>query len=293
MNIHLDFSAREWTIRDPLAAVNATVTDDRSAADVVITDNPRNARLLNAPTYYRPRGNWWRVMARRPLGTYRRALTTLTRFPFLDGILVPGGHLARVAARHAPNADLDLVPLSIDVGEWPTVTHTDAELRCVTLTNFDYKPKVAPLVEYAFTVSQALDTHGGTWRICGDGEYREWVYNRIAGYPNIDLPRYVDATEALAESSLMLHLSGMDISAPNAVLEGAASNLPVVVNGFEGFDSNMSVVQTEGDRELEAALERFTEPRERARQGGWARGYVADRHDPERVGWRIMEAIEP
>lgn len=289
MNVALDFSGREWTVAEPLAAAGITVVKDRQDADAVVTDTAAALPAFgrDRPWLYRPRGNYWTL---DEVGALRRRVHGLTRLAWYDSIVAPGPHVAGYARRHTRQRRVATVGLPIDADDWPTVEHTDAELRCLTLTNFDYRRKVAPLVEYAPVVASVLEETGGRWFIAGDGEHREWVREQVRQYDGVSVVDYVDAKDACRRANVMLHLSGQDIARPNAMLEGMASNLPVVVNGFEGFERVGEVLRAGDAGELAEMLLLLANPDARERTAAVGREYVRERHAPERIGerWRAV-----
>lgn len=291
MRVHIDFAAREQTATWPLREAGHTIAAEPSSADAVLTDRAHAGRIPGTRTYWRPRGNWWRVMDDKILGRIRAWWRSQTMLSNYDGIVAPGAGLYQTARKYTRQSTLAIVPLPVDPDEWPTVDHTDTELRLLTLTNFDYWPKVEPILTYASTIQAALDEYGGEWVVAGNGEHYDRVADELIPFSGIQTPGFVPAKPRCSQANIMLHLSGMDIQVPNAILEGLASNLPVVVNGFEGFDGVDPLVQCPTGRELFDTLGRLTAPRERRVVALQGQEYVRAKHTPERIGRQYGEVL--
>jgi glycosyltransferase involved in cell wall biosynthesis len=154
-----------------------------------------------------------------------------------------------------------------DPTDWPTTVHTDGELCCATLTNLDYRLKVAPIVEWAPVVDKVLADTGGQWRVCGDGEHADELAAALAPYEHVEFGGYVDAREELAGANCLLHPSRLD-ALPNAILEGLASELPVVTTDFHEFQRYGDPLYRVGsEADLRETLSGLADPATRSERG--------------------------
>jgi len=83
----------------------------------------------------------------------------------------------------------------------------------------------------------------------------------------------------------------MDIQMPNAILEGVASNLPVVTTDFEPFVTNPAVAPV-STAELPATLADLRDADRRERLAADAREYVSRKHHPHRIGHKYRSFLE-
>jgi glycosyltransferase involved in cell wall biosynthesis len=298
MNIALVFQGnRASTLTEPLDAVGQDYDVSPSNLmpyDVMIVDSP-NPQILKyqlmtpGKVVLRLRGNLWKE--RKQNGTrWTQEITDRIILPRVDGLLAPDQRLEAFWHNRIGRTSSIPLGLPIDSTEWPSKDHSKEELELVTLTNADYAEKIEPLLEYAPLVNELLEENGGTWRICGDGEYSTYLED-TGKFSHIEYCGFVDPKPMLERSNVMLHLSNFDIEHPNAVLEGAASNLPVVTNGFAGFKDSGLVTQCEDDDALRTALERLQQPAKRQCIARQQQEYLCSKHTPKRIGRQLTQFL--
>jgi glycosyltransferase involved in cell wall biosynthesis len=299
-NVSLFGSGRLDNLADPLEAAGVEIVTDPAGPDAVITDVPGTTLLKHGldPTrsgslVYRLRGNYWAEIGDEPLGDLRARVANRAIFSLADALIAPDDRLAKIMAAETGLGDrIHTVPLPKRVDVWPEPNHEGEELTLLTLTNMDYRQKIKPLHAYMSGVNHWLDEHGGHWYICGDGSETASCQRWIDGCEHISYEGFVDAREFLDRADVLLHFSGMDIQAPNAILEGMASGLPVVTNDFGLFDDLPPVTAVDGNWPLRRTLSRLQDPEVRDRKGHQGRDYVRLRHNPDRIGEQLREVIE-
>lgn len=278
--------SRRNAFTDALDAVGIEWTTDLSESDVIVCGR-RKAKLLKhrKPLYYRLRGNLWRE---REPSVFKRVIDPVSWRAF-ENILCPDYRLKNWAAEKTPFENAPVVPLSIQPDEWPAHEHTDTELRMLTLTNANYEGKVTPIVDRVESVNEWCKRNQGEWVICGKGEYAHRIGEATAGRNHVWYIGYVDAAEILTDANTLLHFSTMDIQAPNAVLEGMASEIPVVTsenNIFQELPSPM----VNGQETLMAELDRLKKPEIRKLVIRQQQSYL-QKHSPETVGKQIQQIL--
>lgn len=212
--------------------------------------------------------------------------------PRVDGCIPITPHQTDLYNEHT-GVECKEVPLPKDPSNWDSCRHTDSELRIVTLTNATYWPKIQPLFEIGELVNDFLSIAGGYWKIgsWNDG-YLQYLKTNLGRLDNIEVVHQMDAHEELSKANCMIHYSNFD-AYPNAILEGHASRLPVLVNDYEAFTwHNSPVMINKTLTELHRNLHRLRKPELREHYGQKGIEYVKEKHSPEYVGKRFKEAIE-
>jgi len=272
----------------------AVEPDDAFERDVVIADNADRAlgkevvRNLwtDSQLIYRLRGDLWRELElwdMHPVKTWAAKQVP----KHADGVLSVTQFLAdkteRLAAVPAGQAGMWIKP-----EKYPDTEHTDTQLRAVTLTNANYRRKVWPILEWAPIVNEVLSDVGGEWRVFGDGDESMALREGLHAYDHVHYGGYTDAPKDRLEwANLMLHPSDLD-GQPNAVLEGFASQLPVLTTDFIAFEEllqNGAPVFPIGEYSmLRKALELYADPATRTRTGTRGVTYCEEKHTPEHIG---------
>jgi len=278
--------SRRKAFTDALDAAGIAWTTDLSESDIIICGR-RKAKLLKhrKPLYYRLRGNLWRD---REPSLLKKVIDPVSWRAF-ENVLCPDYRLRNWVAQKTPFDEAPVVPLSIQPDEWPAHEHTDTELRMLSLTNANYEGKVTPIVERIKLVNEWCDRNSGEWWICGKGEYADRIKRATAGREYVSYCGYVNAREYLKGANALLHFSTMDIQAPNAVLEGMASEIPVVTsenNIFQELPSPM----VNGQDSLIAELDRLKMPEIRSLVVQGQQSYL-QKHSPEQVGKQIQQIL--
>jgi len=275
------------------------VNPDRLAGDVVVCDTPDRqmlatvikCRLRGTPVIFRMRGNpWWGI--EHWFNSRLKARVMDWMLHSVTGCIALAPHHAELFARRT-GIKTEMVRLPKVASEWPTVTHRDSELRCVTLTNAVYPEKVDPLVARAPDIAAVLDETGGRWRI---GSWSEGHHGKLQAladeYRCIEFGLRLDAAEELADANCLLHFSHLD-ALSNAALEGLASGVPVVTNNHVAYrHSDAPLAVTHSAEELRQQLRAYTDPAARGRAGVRGREYVARHHSPEQIGRELHAALE-
>jgi len=287
MNVALDFSGRVETVQKPLETVGHTITSIQ-AADVLITDSLRKNPLLRVqtdiPIYYRPRSDVLKLYRRYKLGYLRGRGNALVALRFVDGVIAPDP-LVAAKLRQVSAAPVRTIPLPKDVRDYPIEADATPLTQLLTLTNFDYRRKIDPLVSWCDPVNEWCEENNAIWCVAGDGEYTGRFCSQIAEYDNILYVGYVDPLDWLAESSVLLHPSELDIQYPNAILEGMASGLPVITNDYAPFTEGRTATAYSND-DLKQLLTHYHDHVDET-----GREYVAQKHSPETIGETYSQVI--
>jgi len=283
----LDTTAIEYRVdpSDPWAAdIYIIETPDREMLKTVIQRPFRNTKVL-----FRMRGDpYWGI--HHWIGNGIKRKIALWQLSQVDGCLAIARHQAEKYVEKA-RRPTHLVPLSIDTDDWPTVAHQDGDLRIVSLTNLMYPDKIDPIVDAAPAVDDVLAEVGGYWRVCGRGKYEDRLRNGLSGLDHVEYAGYVDATDELANANVMVHLSELDVFA-NAMLEGMASNLPVVTNPHPAFTPHRPALRTvDSTAELCDLLKSLRNSSTRQVLGERGREYVNTNFTHERVGEIFESAL--
>lgn len=282
-------------VMTPLAASDLTVAVDPEDAyeyDIVLADNADRSlgrEVLKKPTHdaaliYRMRGDVFRELDLWPMHPVKRWAARNVVLRNVDGVIAVTDRLADKFHDRTGLSPVGSAGLAKDPKAWPTVDHTDEELRICTLTNANYWRKVEPLTEWAPVVDEILADVGGRWRICGDGKHAQKLEIRLRGYDNVEFGGYVDAEEELSRSNLMIHASRLD-GQPNSILEGLAAGLPVITNPWPEFvDYGWPLEVVSDARQLRHRLERYTDPGARQERGQAGIETIKMDHSPETIG---------
>jgi glycosyltransferase involved in cell wall biosynthesis len=290
----IEQSDRTDNLIKPLQATEMDVSinpADPYGHDIIVCETPdrRLAKevfkkpLHDAQLVFRMRGNPFYGIDEWIDSRIKTWLAKSVVMPSVDGcITITPSHAKLFEAE--TGVPTETAQLRINPENWPETTHTDRELRILSLTNCMYKPKIDPLVNAAPVVNQILDDVGGQWIIGGKGNYSDRLARGVAEFDNISFPGYVDAHDHFDRTNLLLHLSNLD-GWPNVALEAMSSDLPVITNDHHAFiDHDRPNVVVHDEQELRTALQRFTDPDERQKVGQAGYEYVCDEHNDQTVG---------
>lgn len=264
---------------------------DAYSRDIVVVDNADRHlfrevvknRCYNSTLVYRMRGDVFHELSLWNMNPAKKWAARNCVLPNVDGVIAVTERLAEKYTAVTGVQPTASAGLWKRVAEWPTVSHSDDELRIVTLTNPNYWQKVTPLAIWAETVEAVLAETGGHWHICGDGTHADRLDSALDGYEHVSFVGYVDAKAKIANSNLMIHASNLDGS-PNAILEGLASQLPVITNDWVEFEQHggpLDVMHSQA--ELRQTLSKFANPHRRQRVGETAKKYMEVNHTPEAI----------
>jgi glycosyltransferase involved in cell wall biosynthesis len=290
----IEQSERSAKLIDPLLATEMDVVVDPNnpyERDIVIVDTPDRKmayEVLKKPIHdaqlvFRMRGDPFFGIDEWIDSRVKEWLAKHVVMPNVDGcITITPYHADLFQEKTGVTASVADLPISPE--KWPDVTHTDHELRIVSLTNCVYKPKIQPLIDAAPTVESVLQDTGGYWHICGDGNYEDYLADELEQYDHISFEGYVDAEKELGQANLMVHLSNLD-GWPNAILEGMASRLPVITNDHHAFtDKNRPNEVVCCHDELIERLHHFQNPETRQAKGDQGHEYARTEHAAEVIG---------
>lgn len=213
-------------------------------------------------------------------------------FSHLDGAISIESVLARRFTNVTGVENVALAGLAKSEKYWPTVKHTDEKLRLISVTNVNYIGKIQPMIDYAPAIDMFLERNGGYWHIYGKGKLSGYLQDNLENYDNIMYCGYNDEIkERYARANCMLHLSNFD-SLPNAILEGFASNLPVITNMFSVFSNYDGPILTTEYKMIDAVLSAMQDPSTRSKRGKKGRRYLNSHHTPEIIGRQYRQAFE-
>lgn len=286
----------------PLATTGASVVVDPQSLrrhDAIICDTPdrrmfravATKRLHGTPVIFRMRGDPFTGLDQWIDSRAKRWLSR-SMLGWVDGCLAMAGHQARTFERHTA-IEPSVVGLPKRVEEWPDASHSDHELRILSLTNATYPEKVDPLIEVMPDVSEVLASVGGCWRIGSwrdDTDHADRLRESAKPYDRIAYGGRLDAHDALGWANVMLHRSRLDAQ-PNAVLEGLASGLPVVTNDYAAFRNTPAPLLVRDGLAITAStLANLADAGQRREYGARGPAYVREHHRPERIGAELMAA---
>lgn len=289
---------------EPLEATDMDVVigpPDAYRRDIVILDNADRDMIkpvlrktfANAKIVYRMRGDLYRELELWDMHPVKKWLAINGVVRGVDAVASVNQILADKAKRLSKVPVAGVAGLSKDPDDYPTADHRDSELRCITLTNANYRRKIRPIVEWAPVVDGVFRTYGGHWRVYGRGDHADLLEDALREYPTVSFEGYTERPKAaLSAANCMLHPSNLD-GLPNSILEGMASRLPVITNGFEAFTEYGDPLRVaDSENALAAMLERATDPTWRDRYGRRGVTAVETRHSPESVGQQYVDLFQ-
>lgn len=285
----------------PLEATEMTVETNPSDAyefDIALIDNADRdliwpvlrSPISHAKVIYRMRGDLYRELELWDMPRWKKWIATRVVVANVDGAICANSILAEKVQRVSGVSSAGVAGLAKRVDDYPRVQHRETSLRIITLTNANYRRKIQPLIDYAPVVNDVLSAIGGRWHIYGQGEHADRLNHALRDFDHVEFLGYTDQPKAaLADSNLMLHLSNLD-AMPNAMLEGMASNLPVITNDFEAFEAyNGPIHRIGSEKQLLGALRKAQAPPWREHHGQRGRQFVAQYHTPEAVGQQYVD----
>lgn len=283
----------------PLRASDMEVVVDPPSLDgfdVVMLDQPRYnlahevVRNGEVPVVYRVRGNLWKEMDIWRFGRTKKLVATNLIYPQLDGAIAVDDRLADIFTDKT-GVETHSAGLVKEPSLWENARHTGTDLELITLTNFNYNQKVMPMKPYIQQVNGWLDDNGGHWYLCGEGIHADHFADYCAPLDNVSFHGYIDPHEYLPRMDAMIHVSEFD-ALPNSVLEGFASNLPVLTNDFAAFErpeapnithsSPLAMVDT---------LEKLRDGEVRQHYGRRGRDYLHTHHSREEIASQYERAF--
>lgn len=303
----LSQSNRTWQIEAALAQTPIEYEidpDDPWEFDVLVIETPdrdmlqhvTTGKFKDTTTVFRMRGDpYWGIhhWHDHPFPPVRKAKTylALKQLEWVDCCFPIAKHQAETYRTKTGNPTR-IVQLSREVDNWPTITHTDHELRILSLTNCDYPTKIKPLIEYAPAINTVLGDIGGQMVIGGDGRYADRLQNAVEGLEHVSYPGYVDARARLKSANLMLHLSEFDAFA-GAILEGFASHIPVVTTDHPAFTNPEYPTDTiDSETELRQTLRAYATPEKRTASADAGMQCVKTRYSHDQLGKDWADALQ-
>lgn len=308
MKVLLIGSNRLDKLIGPLSSIGITCVHKNDYAsrssdlNAVVTDIPGTSLLkgsylssrYDCGLIYRMRGDYWQEIRTNSHFTgVRTVLANNVLFRLCDAICTPDAFLQK-KVRTETNFAGDITSISIpkDVSDFPPVKHTNTSRNILTLTNFDYKEKIEPLYEFLDAAEAALMDYDATWYIAGNGEFATEFRRRVVDYDHVEYAGFVEPIKYLRSSAVLVHISGFDIAIPNAILEGMAAALPVIVNDHEPFLENKRAKVVNTPAEFRNEIEKLlNDPHLRSRIGEENRDYVRRNHSPEKIGEEFRNVI--
>lgn len=295
-------------IREPLEsvgieciAVGNLFRKINPSVDVIITDTPGVgilkgwiAKKINSvPLIYRMRGNYWQeVESEGKLSKLREFIASKFIFKLCDGVIPLSYYLKKEFQRRVDFENVAVVRLAKDVGLFKLKRDKES-FNIVTLTNFNYFEKIKPIFDYLSIVNEILENFNGKWYVGGKGKYVKIFQETVEKYENVEYCGYVSPPEFLKRGSIMLYFSEFEGGVPNAVLEGMAAALPVIVNDFEPLKEIENVIVIKSKEELVKWLcVLYENPAMRKKFGLKGRMAVEKRYNMKKIGKRYLTVIE-
>ncbi len=246
-------------------------------------------KILNhCPLFYRARGDYTREISK-----IKSFLVTLIIKNTCDGIIFVSHSLKKkfIEKRiHTKHINVVKVPKNVDKHARKDKTPVDT-FTIVTLTNFDYFDKIDILTRYVDIVNSFLLRVGGTWYIAGNGKYAEYFREKVDELKKVFYIGYVNTSEILSKASLMVYLSEQD-ALPNAVLEGMAAGLPVIVNNYEPLRKLDYVIVAKNEKELTGWLQKLYEnPALRRKIGLKGHKHVEKKYNQKIIGTQYRKFL--
>ncbi len=155
-----------------------------------------------------------------------------------DAILPVSPHLEPLARRSGREGALvRTVPLPFRPAASAPPVRNQARPSLVSVTNFNFRAKIEPLLLAVPILAPLLEQLELPWTIFGSGAWLAEARRQVDPWKKrVVLAGFGDVGEAFSQGPIVLHLSGLD-GLPNALLEAAAAELPIVVNrGAPGAD---------------------------------------------------------
>ncbi len=283
----------------PLCASNMDVSiepKDPYSHDIVMLDNADKwiwvpvfrSRNTDAKVIYRIRGDMLRayIEMNRTKLKYHMAKRMIG---WVDGAVSIEPILGRQFERITGVSPVGYASLAKRLDNWPTVNHTNKSLRAISLTNANYFDKIQPIIDFVGVIDDYFADNPGYWRIYGKGQYSDYLHESLYKYENVEYCGYTENVfSELKASNIMFHFSRFD-SLPNAILEGMASNLPVVANPYPVFQEYGYPLLIRNRTNIRALLNRMQEPSFRERYGQAGMDTIKYEHNPRTVGYQYAE----
>lgn len=290
---------REEKLLRPLNAssLNITVEPDRPQDyDVIMLDQPRYKlahavlKYRTTPVVYRFRGNIWKEMDIWRFGRSKKFVAEHFLYPQLDAVIAVDDRLGDIFTAKTGVKSYS-AGLAKESDQWPDRQHQGSELTLITLTNMNYTQKIGPLKTYIPVINRFLKANGGHWHICGEGINEEQVAQWTQPYEHVSFDGFVDPRNYLPFADGLIHVSEFD-AYPNAILEGFASDLPVLTNAFEAFERDHAPnIVCDGPYHMQQQLKRLENPEERELEAAKGRTYLRNYHTETYVGEQYEHAF--
>jgi len=277
--------SRKGTVTEPFDAVGLAYTDRVREADTVLCGR-RRAGLLKyrKPLWYRLRGNLWRD---RENTLWKQLIDTVSWRAF-RGVIAPGPRLQRLVKQHTRFETVPIIPVPVNPTAWPQTQHTDESLRMLSLTNADYVEKVIPIVDRVEAINEWCELNDSVWWIAGDGTYSDALRASTAETSHVHYLGYVNPRRWLQHANVLLHFSTMDVQTPNAILEGMASELPVLTTEFFQAPPVDTVSRVS---DLWDTLGKLQQPSYRRQRVCVQTDYLQANHTPRVVGQQYKQVL--
>ncbi len=289
----------------PLMATDMDVTvkpRNPYKRDIVLLDNAdkhmikpvmlRKLRLTSSQVVYRMRGDVYRELETWNMPGWKKKIALDYVLPGVDGAISVNRILADKLRENAGIRPSGVAGLAINESKFPNTFHTKQEINAITLTNADYERKIKPIIDWSPVVNDFLEENGGEWIVGGEGTFDFMLQTTLKDFENVHYGGYLNKHEVLEQANVMLHPSNLD-GLPNSILEGMASNLPVITNDFEAFmefDGPLMVVDSDDD--LLHHLELLTDPEFREKTGNQGNRYVQHHHTGREIGKQYVRYFQ-
>lgn len=261
--------------------------------DIILLDIPDKnlflqlikGKVTKTPIIYRMRGDVFKVLSYDETGSIKHYIALNYVLKYLDGIIAVNKVTEEIVKDNYPNMFTTAIQLPINSNKWPKIKHKHKKLRFITLTNVYYRPKIKPLIKYAYNINKWLIKNNSVWYIYGNNDkYNTDITSKLNSYSNINFKGETDKVkDKIKQSNAMIHITGQD-AFPNAVLEGLASNLPVITNNFKAFTSINSPVISISPNEVNETFNKLKNPNYREHLGNKGIKYVKKHNNTEKIG---------
>ncbi len=289
-------SPRIDRVLKPLKAVGVQISDDIGKADVLLVDTPGLTavrgwmlkRRRGCKLILRLRGDYWKEIRTEGRLSAVRAFLSRVIFRLCDEVVAVSWYLRKRMAE-----EVGLFPKVVEIPARDDLACCQCEeFNVVTLTNFNYIEKVRPLMTFGRVIDEFLRDVNGHWLVAGRGKYLRTFLDRMRDLRRLRYCGYVDVRDFLRMGKVMVHLSEFE-GLPNAVLEGMAAGMPVIVNDYPALTQIFGVIVIRDGEELMYWLKRLYEnPKERRRIGELCRRVVMERYRVERIGLKFYEILK-